>query len=971
MILKSSFLLKRMFFNPKIFFIVPSAEHVERITSLLVQRSLPGLLSKRILTFAQLVNQTFLQSPSLVVSSVTRTMIIKEILEDQAFPYFSKVGESPGLIKLLSQWILELKESLIQPSLFRQRMNALKLFEPVYEIKYEALATLYEAYQEALEARGLQDPQDAIQLFLSQSSSARETSYYKTIWIDGFFDFSNLQLECLKYVASVSKKVVVSLTLDDRKGREELFENVQQTQSVLVKQGFEIKRIKSPSFRTQKPALLHLQKNLFSTQKEKAFDKSQGEVIFLEAIGIQGEIELIARQIHKLYQTGKYRYSDFAILLRQIKNYEPILQSVFSHYGLPFEIHERKRTQFSPWIQTITGLLLIFRRGWKKEDLFSFLKSSYVNQLGEVLKEDAQIFELEHQAIQYGIIEGRDSWLAEWPEEEGEEPFHELKMGLLEPLGELEDSLREVKEVRVFNQILKRFCDQIRHTSKLKVQNIDLLKQESISFKRFEILLDEIQTHFQKRKQDFFSLDAFVDYFVRLVEIDLYSFHSSHKNPIQIYGVSLSRQKEYKVVFVAGLLEKMFPLEIKEDPLFSDWERKLINTHLKYPLQERLQRQGLERYLFYLALTRAQEKLFLSCAYLNLEGKESLPSFYLDEVKQLFACPIPKIQQSLFRPYPTLQDCMNRQELEEAIVGTLSYELENPDQIDPLLLYMLYHLMQDKESQKRVRQAFLDVRAKIMDPEIKKTKAFKIKETSPTRLEEYAKCPYRYFSNHILKLQDRQEDQGAKQKGTILHSILENFFKASVKKSRNKQELDDFLKEELQKALQRYLLFTEKKYQADMAHKELYQMITSFLEQELERLESAAFYPLYLEYGFGSSPDLQGPALAIQDGDDKILLQGRIDRIDVDSDQKFSVVMDYKRTASFKRSDLSLGIALQLPLYLLAVKKNLKLSPLGGEFYSIKNKKRVGFYSKTYAKKFSKDFFIKVAARECGLSSYF
>ena len=98
------------------------------------------------------------------------------------------------------------------------------------------------------------------------------------------------------------------------------------------------------------------------------------------------------------------------------------------------------------------------------------------------------------------------------------------------------------------------------------------------------------------------------------------------------------------------------------------------------------------------------------------------------------------------------------------------------------------------------------------------------------------------------------------------------------------------------------------------------------------------------------------PALEIEGEGKKIKLRGRVDRIDTDAERKFAVVIDYKRSSQFRAANLELGTALQLPLYLLAVKKHLGLTPLGAEIYSIRDHKRSGFYCERIAQTFEKEF---------------
>jgi ATP-dependent helicase/DNAse subunit B len=247
------------------------------------------------------------------------------------------------------------------------------------------------------------------------------------------------------------------------------------------------------------------------------------------------------------------------------------------------------------------------------------------------------------------------------------------------------------------------------------------------------------------------------------------------------------------------------------------------------------------------------------------------------------------------------------------------------------------------------------VEAGILDEMILREGYFEIDKTSPTRLETYAKCPYRYFADRILRLKEASQDLSAMQKGSILHFVLQQYFDPRRKQNK-KETLEQFIEREIEEGFKLYPMTWADAYQEAMDRRELFEMLLDFLKYETERLESSSFHPEHVEYSFGGVGKGEAPPLEIKDEKKNIKLRGRVDRIDTDSEKKFAVVMDYKRSYSFKSSDLELGTALQLPLYLLAAQKRLGLTPLGAAIYSIRDHKRSGFYCAELAKLFEKEF---------------
>ena len=615
------------------------------------------------------------------------------------------------------------------------------------------------------------------------------------------------------------------------------------------------------------------------------------------------------------------------------------------------------------------------------EDVFAFLKSGYTRRLVKnVAKDKEWLAEFEQRSFREVVALTREAWLGEWKSGEPESlfEFNQKKTETLKALAELEDRFRTARTAEDHIRILKRAVYDTFGILEISDRYTPFTRRDAACVKRFEALLDEIRGYFLKIKASESSFESFADHFLGLVELDVYSLHERDKNRVQVYDVSLARQKEYRVVLVAGLLEKVFPMQIREDPLLSDWERKLMNGGMEHPLAECLPRQNIERFFFYVAVTRAKEKLFLSYPHLDFEGKESLPSFYLEEVKELFGGRVPVIRQDLSRPFPAVGEAITRRELEASVAGTL----RNAEGQEAGLREALSQLSGDPGSRERLLSAVRPVEAKILDEKILNGKYFEIPETSPTRLETFAKCPFRYFADKILKLKDVGEDIRVMQKGSILHHVLQRYFDPKPhspskdikvngacpgnplskeigcqdKKKDPKETLEAFVRREMEEGLKRHPMLWTGPYEEALDRRELFEMLVDFISYEAERLKDAPFKPYHVEYSFGDFGDNDHPALEIEGEKKKIKLRGRVDRIDTDAGKKFAVVIDYKRSARFKTANLELGTALQLPLYLLAAQKHLGLTPLGAEIYSIRDYKRSGFYSEGNAQLFEKEF---------------
>lgn len=916
-------------FHEDLLFILPTAEHRERVVDLLLRRELAGFFGRRVSTFDRTL-KSFLKLGGIdFASDVARRMMLKEILLQMKFQYFDEAAPTSGFLELLSKAIVELKEYLIRPDELKRKLAVLGKRFPEFELKYREFLGIYEAYERELEKRGLVDARDSLRLL---EEGLKRGEYVKPelegVWIDGFSDFSKLQLAFIEFLARHSDQVTVTLTTERNTSRTSLFETVSNAQSELESIGFKSVWAGDENYRTQAKSLVHLERNLFQSAAAKKIEPDAAIQIF-EAAGLLGEVEMIARQIKRLNLKSGYHFSDIALILRQTDPYVSVIRSVFGRFGIPVEFHERMRLGTNAVARTVVSLLAVFLEGWKREDLFNFLKSSYVR------KEAAwAVSDMELEALRKGIFKGREYWLRN---------FH---LPLLKRMAEAEDRLRAVTSVREFVPLVTATLKQF---GLLDFQDTDdeRTRTDREAARRILLLLDELSR--KSRFEGSVSFETLAEELFALIEVDLFSVHARDKNRVQVYNVSLARQKEYKAVFLAGLLERKFPLQIREDPIFSDAERRALNEQGTI-LKERLPRQSFERYLFYMGATRPRERLILSYPRFDLEGKEALPSFYVDEVRMLFRGPVAMKRQSITEVLPDWDDVSTEEEAEGRVIKEICSAPETSRNVrdEKRSIALCNVLLSRPGFQSLLRRLLIPIQDEIRDEKIKAKFQPKDGCWSPTLLEEYAECPYRYFAHRMLGLESQTEGIDIRRKGIILHEVLERFFSSFQAEQLKKVSFEDaktFCLNYFNELWEKEPLSGDRWYRIELERRRMEEMIVQVLRAELidERPPLPGLEPRYFEYAFGFEESKGGP-LRFRGRKKTILLKGKIDRIDVDPKGKYALVIDYKTGKKFRLGALENGTALQLPLYLAAVKEKLGLEPLGGHLYSLSAGKSTGFH---------------------------
>ena len=109
-----------------------------------------------------------------------------------------------------------------------------------------------------------------------------------------------------------------------------------------------------------------------------------------------------------------------------------------------------------------------------------------------------------------------------------------------------------------------------------------------------------------------------------------------------------ARGRSFRVVFVPGLAERMFPQKIREDALLPDHRRKAIDA----ALVTQARRATDERLQLTLAVGAAAERLYISYPRLEMnESRQRVPSFYVLDIARAIEGRIPPASTLIARAF--------------------------------------------------------------------------------------------------------------------------------------------------------------------------------------------------------------------------------------------------------------------------------------------------------------------------------
>ena len=930
------------------FFILPNREHAQRIQNLILKKDVVGLFNVHILTINDLTSKIMGASLRRSPSDTLRRRLVREILEDTKvkLPYFDRVKKFNGFHELLTDAVKEFNAGLLTVKSFEKYCQSL-LKNAVFQSKFRDFSIVLKKYHARLEILGLQEMEDG---YLTAFSKIRSLESPALVIFDGFYHFTRSQQSLIWAVSRWSKHTVATLTLSNHDNqRDALFEYPERTKIFLMGIGFRNKSNKfNINYRTKDPCLLHLEKNIFSNNVTP-YVKSQNTIQLIQAPDVKVEIEMIAREIKRIHRETPVHWSDCCIILRELGAYEKLIQSVFQDFDIPVHIHERKKLIENGLVKVLYRFLNLASDGWKREDLLFTLKSSY----GVNLCSPADALLLESLAFSQNISEGRERWSELISHPSLTKSARESLEGLLV----FEASLMNSKNSAEFNG---RFLSWISSLCFLEGSS----GYYPLDAEAIEALTDILKTarRYETRSDsEVFLVLRYLQDIRDAMDGSLFSINPRGKNRVQVYDVVMALPKEYKVVILPGLLEKTFPKSITEDPIFKDAERRVINKK-EIVLEERLSRIAGERYFFYMAITRARERLILSYPQQDIEGRPLLASFFLEEVEKCFKekLPISAKLPTDFLPFP--EEWSNKRELLKGLadhVGRSEFG-QRPGMITDLaaLPEGILEMMDPKTLKKVIEFGGSDDAVSLKDPVVKESFHKMQGPFSATKIETFAVCAFKYYASRILRLNEPLEGRQAIEMGNLLHKTLEEFYRELSSKEK---ETGLFLKSPLvmTKALHEKLELLLIK--TPFAHEPLYRQrlhvesmkrcLSLFVDHERELFMKRGLVPTYFEWSFGRRDKGSKDYLKIEDKDGSILIEGQIDRVDIEKNKTKALIVDYKRSSrEFSvHEKIRRGLEFQLPIYLLAVRKLLGLEVVGAELRILREAKSEGFYRESQA----------------------
>lgn len=957
-----------------IFLIVPDQMSFSTEYELTTQKGIVGMIRAQGTTFKRLAWRILTEVGGISREEINgfgyRMLIRNVLLENQEqLSLFKKAASKRGFTEEIESILKEFSRYSIDGAKLAEITNELTNTPETsltFKSKMNDLNLIMSGIEEKL-GTSYVDSEGYIPLLihaLDHSELIREAHIY----IDGFTSFTTRELEVVMKLLNTAKDVTIALPFDsenDAMDVQTLFHQPAYTAQKLKEMAFQLGiEVKAnvhltKTHRFKSTTLSYLESNIDRYPVERMITPDDGGLKLTAATNRKAEIHQVARQIRELIQNENYRYRETAILYRQADIYDPLISTIFKEYDIPVFLSEKKPMLHHPLIELCRSSLEMIQKNWAYEPVFRAIKTDLFFPEGaniSVWRERAD--RLENFVIANGIFaerwfddkrwlykkyKGLEFYSTNQTDEERavQAEIDAVRSLFIAPIKEFSEAISEAKLGVDYATALFNFVEKLEVYTKLNdIRNVEIEKgrllesmEHEQAWNGFVDVLDQFVTMFGSNEM---TLEETVQILDEGFDTLQFSRIPPSIDQVTVATSDIARLSNMKAVFVIGMNEGVYPTRIDFEGMIADSEREWLMTmgHEIAPTsKERLLE---EDSIAYAALTAASEKVYVSYAMSDEEGKSILPSLYMKRLRDLtgveeqivFMTPDEALTSEedwsyISHPRTALAFLMGqiRQSAHENIPLSPEWRaLSNYYKNDLSWKIVYERLLKSVTSHNETEKLTPELTTELYGTSL---------TSSVTRIEKYFNCPFSHFASYGLRLNEREEYRLEPPTiGDLFHAALKwiseetnrlNLKWGQLSVEQCKQLSEDAVQYVVPMLYHQILLSTAR-YQYIL--RKLTMIVSRTMQSLRHHARNSGFNPIAIEAGFGPGEMLPPMIIELETEEGRkreMKLRGRIDRIDATQldDQAYLRVVDYKSSA--QKLDLNRiyhGLSLQMLTYL-------------------------------------------------------
>lgn len=510
------------------------------------------------------------------ISNPAFYLLVEETVRRIGRPEFAKVAHMPGFCARVARAIQECASAGCSAGVLAENLREAPLGEP--------FVAVYSEVERELERR-----KAALRSGRLGRASARiaETGLagIETIWIDGFFSFTDPELSLVK-AAMRFAELTVSLP-----------------QHVITRASRD--RLLAMGF----------------TERILDGARAQPDREIVVAPTIEREADEIARRIIVQISTGGAevasgaKFRDIGIIVRSPEIYVPVLRATFERFGIPARFYFGSELTEHPAARFLAGVVDAMLGGWDHAEALTVLKMAPFEGARNIMDR----FEIKVRSRMPG--RGLQA-LAE----------HGDGIRLLEAFSKVDEWRSLALSPLAWSERLLTLRSMFHPTT---IRD-GVTHQAALEWRRQAAVLDSFDAAIAEAAAAFptsqpVPLAPFWKAVKSVLRLTPLRVADQRRDVVHVLDVHEARQWELPVVFVCGMVEKQFPQYHAQDAFLPDAARR----HLQQSgirLRTAADIGGEEEFLFDSAITRATRSLVLSYPRCDARGEQNLPSLFLDRV---------------------------------------------------------------------------------------------------------------------------------------------------------------------------------------------------------------------------------------------------------------------------------------------------------------------------------------------------
>lgn len=903
--------------------------HAQSVTSpiWLVPTERHGEPYERAFTFPQLALK--LAGPASdrpLLSEPQQRLLMRHVLEEltatRKLKTLGKLLDTPSGIGLVFSLIAELKNLGVGPERFVE-FAAEAAGQPVID---RDVALVYQTYQDLLTQHGYLDRAAVFGLAMERK---KWPDLGDAVCIDGFAGFSPPELALLQRLAA--HVGTMWLTLPGESGESERYA---ATKSAEVMNAFPDAAIATLVAANTSPLMLHL-----FVDNAPVCDGAD-ELTIIEAPGIVGEVRMVARAIKARLRGNE----SIVVAIRNLSAYADLVDETFTEYGIPFELSANLPLSRVPVIAGLFKAATVANDGFLFADVSGLLRNTLFRPEWPELKTDPELpLAADMLLRQLNETRGRDAilnaasrWAAAMPtpleDEEAEQTqqalTHELAkrcLPFLQRVFALWDDAPKSGPFDVHAHWFESFAKRIGWPDDEPA--LQQLHADLAGWGERERQIAPTQS---------WSHDRFLRRLGELAALANRPRSTATPGQVRVLSAEAVVGLTHDHLFILGLGERGFP-DLSGGPSLYDQQARASFRGVGLDLEVAAERLPAEKLLFLRLVSGYRKTLTLSYPATDEKGQELLPSSFLRAIRDdLFAANLDGSSIINIERRSMLTDGLDTDAPMSPAEQRIRYARKGDDGslTNPELAAHLVAVRRMSD-QRYGRGDFGSYDGMLADVTVKQEIARRFgpdRALSPTSLEAYIACPFKFFAGRVLKLTkwgDPSEEIEAHRRGSAYHRALTRLHRGGRPLPDPGRQLAD----ELALAVTEY---------ADRAGSRTTKILWQL---ELERLQRSAInYTTHAEQhretwkslGVPRTEFLEEPyEVIIEHANKRVKLGGRIDRIDIvetDAGVVGFLVIDYKtgKSANYTGTSVKRLESLQLAVYALAGEHRLgNATPLG------------------------------------------